>query len=192
MPDFDVKAASAEQLACFAVGHCACNTREDWEFARNADSRYDIPGEGAGAEGRYNVRVSAKRVSEVVKRYFGVDIDYSEISGNYRGPYHYVDGYVYFGTTNGYGAPDGVALAKRVSEKPDGSLSVDFAVYRNMVGGYDATDQRYYSMTPKQLAKSFGVEGPAVFGVARLAVTWGEDGSPKFTLLTYSERNDAA
>ncbi len=184
--DFDAERASAEDLARFAVLHCARNTRDDWEFARNDEQRYDVPGEGGGAEGRYNVRVKADRVVEIVERYFGRSIDYSELSGDYCGPCHYVDGYVYFGVTNGYGAAEGVALAKRVEDGGNGLLVVDFDVYPNFAGGYDPADEGLYSMEPDDLEALFCAEGRTVPGCATLSVSAGEDGLPEFTLLTYS------
>ena len=184
--DFDVEQASAEELASFAVYHCARNSQDDWEFAKNNDQRYDILGKGEGAEGRYNVRVKADRVAEIVECYFGKSIDFSELSGEYRGPYHYVDGYVYFGVTNGYGAAEGVALAKQVQRRSDGALVVDFDVYPNFAGGYDPADEKLYSMEPDVLEALFNAKGRTVPGSATLSVSEGDDGSLEFTLATYS------
>ena len=164
----DVSMALSEDLATFAVKHVGRNSFNEWEQAPSSNPGWGLPRDdkwSGGPNGMRGWRLSANRVDELVTRYFGRSIDFTEIAVNqHPGWVVYEDGYVFFGTTNGASWPGGVALAKAAYDLPDGTVEIEFDVYNNF--GYDATDQSLYSCTPAQIMDRLGVDGPIATGVA--------------------------
>ena len=164
----DVSMAPSEDLATFAVKHVGRNSFSEWEEAPSSNPGWGLPRDdewSGGPNGMRGWRLSADRVDELVNRYFGRSIDFTEIAVNqHPGWVVYEDGYVFFGTTNGASWPGGVALAKAAYDLPDGTVEIEFDVYNNF--GYDATDQSLYSCTPAQIMDRLGVDGPISTGVA--------------------------
>ena len=164
----DVSMAPSEDLATFAVKHVGRNSFSEWEEAPSSNPGWGLPRDdewSGGPNGMRGWRLSADRVDELVNRYFGRSIDFTEIAVNqHPGWVVYEDGYVFFGTTNGASWPGGVALAKAAYDLPDGTVEIEFDVYNNF--GYDATDQSLYSCTPAQIMDRLGVDGPIATGVA--------------------------
>ena len=164
----DVSMAPSEDLATFAVKHVGRNSFSEWEQAPSSNPGWGLPRDdkwSGGPNGMRGWRLSADRVDELVTRYFGRSVDFTEIAVNqHPGWVVYEDGYVFFGTTNGASWPGGVALAKAAYDLPDGTVEIEFDVYNNF--GYDATDQSLYSCTPAQIMDRLGVDGPISTGVA--------------------------
>ena len=164
----DVSAATSEDLAVFAVKHVGRNSFSEWESAPADNRGWGLPRDdkwSGGVDGLRGWRLSADRVQDLVSRYFGRTVDFSDITfDRHPGWVVYQDGYVYFGTTNGASWPGGIALATSAVDQADGTISVEFEIYNNF--GYDATDQSLYSCTPAQIMDRLGVEGPIQTGTA--------------------------
>lgn len=165
----DVSTASTQELVTFAVKHVGLNSYDQWESSESMDGWPGIPGGDSmagGVNGMRGMRLSAGKVQEIVERYCGRSVDFEDIAIG-KEPYGwciYDDGYVYFGVTNGAGAPNGVALANEVHDNGDGTLTVGFEVYG--VAAYKVGDEGLYSSTPDELLERFKVSSPALEGTA--------------------------
>jgi hypothetical protein len=161
----DASTASSEDLARFGVLHVGRNTPDQWESDMEGWGLPDDPAYSGGANGKRTWRIPASRIEELSQRYFGRGVDFDALAfENHPGWVVYRDGYVYFGTTNGAGAAEGVSLATRAADQPDGTIRVDFNVYGR--GGYDATDQSWYSCSPEEIERRMGESKPYRTGYA--------------------------
>ena len=161
----DVSSVSDEEMAKFAVMHVGVNSSDECESA-SSQNGWGIPSDShaGGPNGSRNIRIRADRIEELCQRYFGRSINFDAlVVDKHPGWVVYRDGYVYYGVTNGTGTAQGVSLAKRAEELPDGNIQVEFDVYGMF---YDGGDESLYACNPSELMRRLDVDGPHRTGVA--------------------------
>ena len=134
--------------------------------------------------GAYNVRIKADRVTEMVKRYFGVDVDLAKLSSS---GLCYEDGYVYFIGQRQPWQAAGVAVAKSAKDLGNGEFEIEFEVYTPK-GTYDASDESLYSSSASDLAKKFGVKDPIATGKARIKKAGNNEYTGGWVLVSYESK----
>ncbi len=168
-----------EELVRFAIFHCGLNSASDWESKEDASEYSDV------GNGICNIRISSARVDEIIQRYFGFTLDYSELSDSES--FFYQDDYIYFVSTNGI-LPAGVALAYDLESLGNNRFEIDFNIYSSG-DMYDVSDQSLYSSTPDELMQIFGVDAP--YGTGTATVQLVEDsGTERLILISYEWSRD--
>lgn len=149
-PSFDREDYDVDQLANWAMWHYAINNEgvmDNGGTVPGATQGVGTEIEGTGKDA-YPRSVARAKMEEMVKRYMGFDVDFSQLHGKYESYGDRVyEGY-YRGSAN---AVNVVALADEVETKGDGTIVVDFTTYQCGYSGYVVEDKSWYGYEPDEL-----------------------------------------